>query len=395
MSMNFSALLEAVDGSSGYYGGVIRDEMPAMSLEECFAAASLGIMNTRLDSIQQTANSNAALVEATISSAGTGNTYMLHSVVEGAFDTLKAKAKAIFEKIKKFLQSIIAKLKLTIDKIRLSGHQLYTKYKDSAMLKKNFKDMEVEGYNFTATDMFTPGSKFDGGVQPLIEAVFGAEGKALDAEHPPTDEAQVKTYEDAIDKVKDLSTSEVQFRMVEQLVSCSGMSESSWQSDLKKELGMDEKKTLKHGTDFSLDTVAMLLKEPANLDKIKTEYEKLERAVDKDKTAFERKVDTAYKAIDKDRRKRTPGKTEAERTENAAMDKQMSLMTNAKDALLRLYNDGYAVINQVKTIKYNFEKAKVDQAKMIFSRMLSYKEPKGDNNSAGDFGNYVDFDVDV
>lgn len=395
MSMNFSALLEAVDGSRGYYGGAIHDEMPAMSLDECFAAASLGIMNSRLDIINGAAETNGALIEATINSIGTGNTYELHSIVEGAFDTLKAKVKAIFEKIKKFLQSIIAKLKLAIDKIRLSGHQLYTKYKDSKMLTgKNFKGLEVEGYDFTDKDLFNPASKFDNGASELINTVFGKD-VSMFMEVPPANEMDLTRYEEATDRIKDLSTSEIQLRMVEQLVSCSGMSENSWQNDLKRELGMHEKKTLKHGTDFTLDSVAALLKEPANLEQIKTEYEKLERAVDKERTNFERRMDEVHGEIEKARQRGTPGKTDAEKNANTFMDKQMSALRTAKEAELRLYNDAYAVINQVKTVKYNFEKGKIDQAKMIFGKMLSYKEPKKDNNSAGDFENYVDFDVDM
>lgn len=401
MSMNFSALLEAVDGSRGYYGGAIHDEMPAMSLDECFAAASLGIMNSHLDIISNTAETNGALIEATINSIGTGNTYELQSIIEGAIDTLKEKVKAIFAKIKKFLESIISKLALTINKIRMTGHQLYTKYKDSKMIiGKNFKDMEVEGYEFTGKDLFTPGSKYDSGVEPLIEALIGAEKKkAEDLYNKAVENYSDSAYDaakDAIDEIKDLSPAEVQFRMVNQLVTCgSSLSESNWQSDLKKELGMHEKKTLKYAKDFTLDTVAMLLKEPAELEKIKEEYETLARAVEKDRDAFTRRMEKDYATASKKIADNTPGKTEADRTNNANQSKVLGLLSSMKEELLKHYNAGYAVINQVKNIKYNFEKAKVDQAKVIFSKMLSYKEPKNDNNSAGDFENYVDIDVDL
>lgn len=392
MAVDFSTLLGLTESSGGFYGGSYYDELPNLPLDECMGVMATVTQQNWLDGLQETSRQNEALVEATVSAMYSGSTYQMHSIVESAWETFKAKVKKVFEAIRKFLRSIIEKIKLQINKIRMNGHQLYEKYKDSNLIRgKNFKGLEVEGYRFTTnTGLFPNASKYEtDDITVLLDELV--KGRNLKGSSRGNEVEEIKTETEGI---KDFSASDRQCRMAEILTGSTKLNSGTWESDLKKELYGD-KVTLKHGTDFTLDSVAALLKDPANLDAILSEYEKVENGVNRSRTAFERSVDEMVKDIQDTREPHRGTEDPKERKENDDADAYVSAALAYKDALLGMTNDAYGVINRVKNIKWNFQKAKIDQAKTIFSKMLSYKEPKNQNNSAGDFDDMVDFDVDL
>lgn len=383
--MNIANIMALTEASTGFNGGSYVDEMPHLSLTEAAGQLSMMLMESQIELSETTVANNESLVEAAVSAMQSGTPAQFDSLVEASWADIKAKIVKIMENIKKFIRSIIAKLTLAIDKMRMSGHQLYEKYKDSPNLKdtSKFKDMEVSGHKFSKNEkLFPAAAGFEADVEALIKKVGG--GKFV----VPSDfKAQLKSVDKenkgdtkVVSNLKDVSRAARVFNMAKELTGSSKITEGSWQSDLKTEL-YGEKVNLKYGTDYTVDSVAALLKEPAHLSEIKDEYIKLERAVEDYKKKLQGKLDELEREISKkeDAGEKTAG---------------LSVAVSYYNAYMSLVSDSYSTINTVKNIKYNFEKAKLDQAKMLFGKMLSFKAKK-DNNDASDVDMDIEYEIEL
>ena len=387
--MKLSNLYALSEGATGFNGGSYVDEMPHLTLTEAVGAMNEAILNDQLELHECTMRTNDALVEAAVNALSTGTQADFDSIVEMSFADIKTRVVKFFEKILKFPKSIVAKITLQIDKIKMTGHQLYEKYKNSPMLKnKKFSDMTVSGYKFSKNDkLFPAAAGFEADVEKLIISVGGgkivapAEFKASLKAEISEKSSDEKKAQKAIDGLKDISRATRVLNMAKALTGSTKLTEGNWQSDLKTEL-YGEKVELKYGTDFTLDSVAELLKEPANLNYIKDEYIKLDQAVTKYKAELTKQVDEMER--------------EAQKEDNsAAKNNGLSLCTAYFNAYISIISDAYGTINTVKNIKYGFERAKLDQAKMLFGKMLSYKAAKSDNNDAEDAEDVDDFVVEL
>lgn len=383
--MKISDLMALTEASTGYVGGNYVDEMPHLSLEECVGRLPVVILENQLE-LAETANAqNDAMVEAAVAAFSTGSQDTMNSLIEASFADIKAKIKKIFDSIIKFLKSIVAKLTLQIDKIKMSGHQLYAKYKDSPMLKEKKDGLTVQGYKFSKNEnLFPAASSFETDVEKLIKTVGGGKIMTPDefAAAYKTDikdkSKEEKKGQKAIDDMKNVGRATRVFNMAKSLTGSSKISEGSWQADLKTEL-YGEKVELKYGTDFDKDSVADMLKEPKNLNLIKDEYVKLEQAVNRYRDEIQKKVDEMER--------------EASNTDNTSeKNNGLSLCTGYFNAYMGIISDAYGTINVVKNIKYNFEKAKLDQAKTLFGKILSYKVKKED---ASDVDGIEEFQLEL
>ena len=360
--ISLDKLMNLSEAATGFKGGSIVDELPGLSLTEATAGLPVVILESQIELNESVMAQNEALVESVIVGLQSGTQADVDSLTEGAFETLVNKIKAFFEKLRKWVNSIIAKLTVQIDKMRLSGTQMLAKYKDSKMLNHSFEDLTVNGYKFEKKDPFTAADTYVGAPADLI-------AKAVpELERPQsfstgTDE---KAMEAKLDKVKETSSADRKLEFAKAMTSGIDLSNGdSWQSELKKELYGD-KVDLKHGEDFTLDSVKAMLK-GEDLDKIKAAYGKLKNAIDKD----EAEVRKAAEKFKKDNTSKTPG---------ADAPKTVTIANNYFTAYLNIYQDCTAVIGAIQDIRVNYEKAKVSQAKTIFARMLTYK--KKDNNDA-------------
>lgn len=383
--MKISDLMALTEASTGYVGGNYVDEMPHLSLEECVGRLPVVILENQLE-LAETANAqNDAMVEAAVAAFSTGSQDTMNSLIEASFADIKAKIKKIFDSIIKFLKSIVAKLTLQIDKIKMSGHQLYAKYKDSPMLREKKDGLTVQGYKFSKNEnLFPAASSFETDVEKLIKTVGGGKIMTPDefAAAYKTDikdkSKEEKKGQKAIDDMKNVGRATRVFNMAKALTGSSKISEGSWQADLKTEL-YGEKVELKYGTDFDKDSVADMLKEPKNLNLIKDEYVKLEQAVNRYRDEIQKKVDEMER--------------EASNTDNTSeKNNGLSLCTGYFNAYMGIISDAYGTINVVKNIKYNFEKAKLDQAKTLFGKILSYKVKKED---ASDVDGIEEFQLEL
>lgn len=390
--MKFSDLMTLAEASTGFSGGTIVDEMPHMSLSECAGALPMAIMSEQISLQESVAKINDQMVEAAISALQTGSMSQYDTIVEGAFETIKNKIAAVFEKIKKFIKSIIAKLTLQIDKFRMTGKQLLSKYKNSEMLNHSFDDLVVNGYKFEKKDPFTSTDTYISDPQGLIakgvpdiirpEQFASWAPKFVELDQPDAKEEADKQYgfnEARLDKINDTSSDERKLAFAEAMTNGIDMSAGSWVSDLKKELYGD-KVDLTYGTDFTLDSVKKDL-EGEDLAKIKQGYEKLLKAVNSDESALQ-------KAADKFKKDNKP--TEQGKDQN----RFISLANKYFTAYLSIYQDCTGVISTIQSIRVDYEKAKVNQAKNIFARMLTYKK-KDKNEDASDIDEIDVLSMDI
>lgn len=359
--ISLDKLMNLSEAATGFKGGSIVDELPGLSLTEATAGLPVVILESQIDLNETVMSQNESLVESVIVGLQSGTQADVESLTEGAFKTLVNKIKAFFEKLRKWVKSIIAKLTVQIDKVRLSGTQMLAKYKDSKMLNHSFEDLTVNGYKFEKKDPFTAVDS----VTPtgLITKVV-PEMQTPEQFKANTDE---KVMEAKLDKVKETSSADRKLAFAKAMTSGIELNNGdSWQSELKKEL-YGEKVDLKFNTDFTLESVKTAL-QGEDLDKIKNAYSKLLTAIDKDEADVRKAAETYAKADE----------NQPKQGENPA--KNVTLVNNYFTAYLNCYQDCTAVVGAIQDIRVNYVKAQVNQAKSIFAKMLTYK--KKDNNDA-------------
>ena len=394
--MNIAKIMALTEASSGYNGGSYVDEMPHLSLTEAAGQLSMFLMESQIDLSEATVNNNESLVEAAVSAMQTGTPADFDSLVEASWADIKAKIVKIMDKIKKFIDSIIAKLTLFIDKVRMNGHQLYEKYKDAAVLKdtSKFKDMKVEGYKFSKNEKLFPAlTEYLGkdGAEALIKKADSKFSTPSEFYKEFVGKSEKAAKSNAIDKIKDVSKRTRSYNMAKVLTGSSKITEDNWQADLKQELYGD-KVELKYGTDFTLDSIAELLKEPKNLNLVREDYVKLSAAVKNYKDDLQKHIDEIEREISK--MKEDGNKTGLDAEGNMTSVAGMSLVSSYYNAYMSLVSDSYGTINIVENIKYNYEKEKLDQAKILFGKMLSFKAKK-DNNDASDVDSDIEYEIEL
>lgn len=388
--MKIAELMALTEASNGFVGGSYVDEMPHLTLTECIGGLNTMLLESQLELAETTINQNDSLIEAAIDVMQGGSSERYEQLIEMSFADIKAKVEKIFNAILKFLRSIIDKLKVQIDKIRMTGSQLYAKYKDSKLLNKDFSKMTVTGYKFAGDKLFPSAASFDSDVEGLIKKVgsnmmlpkdFTSSIKVVTKTAKDSTTSQSISNKDSlqksIDKLKDQSAKAQALIMAKELTDVSDISEGSWESDIKKKI-YGEKTELKYGTDFNLKSIGEQLESPKNLELIKDEYKKLEAAVNKYKDELKRELDTIT----------------TDESKEGGNSEKLALASSYYNAYMSMVNTAYGVISRVKGIKVGYEQEKAKQAKMIFGKMLSYKAGK-ENADASDDQLFEDFESEI
>ena len=380
--MKFSELLALSEASTGYVGGTYVDEMPHLTLEECVSSLTESILADQISLYESNMKQNDSLVEATLSG---GN---IDTLVEMSFQSIKDKVSAFFQKILKFFKSIIAKLKLQIDKIRMSGQQLYSKYKNDPRLRTtDFSDLTFEGYKFSDKEIFTAAAKYDTDAKALVKEVISNDASSV---IDGIDSAAADAIEKATESLKDISREDRIANMAKALTGIN-VSSGSWEADVKKEI-YGEKETLRYNTDWTLSSITPILEKAPGLSKIVDEYTKIEAGVNKYKKDTMDKLEKAEKGFEEKNKKLPAGAADSEPGKTEI--KRQTAYSAYYNAYLAVINDTYSTIGRVKQIKLDYEKAKNDQAKRMFGKMLSYKGKKN-NNDASDFEDVEDFEIEL
>jgi hypothetical protein len=394
------------EAATGFYGGPARDELPGMSLDEATSYFPVVIMESQMEFQDTVAANNQAMVESVTNAIRYGSSYDAQALTEGAFDTLVTKIKAFFDKLHKWVSSIIAKLKVYIDKVRMNGAQMKSKYHGSKMLNKSFEGLIINGYDFKKANTkatFKNMDNYTGDIQGLLMTAV----KKIDPNFSsPKDfenanrskmvagDASVKAaYEDEkskIKKVKDLSSSKRKFEMAKLLVDgISGKTDDSWYEYLNKTIYGD-KVDLKAGKDFTLDDVESAL-DGVDLKEIQDQYERMRSAIASDKDELTRHVDEF-----KDWRENDSTATEDERAKRSRADtdegKYPALVNEYYEVYMSLYSDATAVVNSIEDVHMKFEKQKINQAKTIYAKMLTYKKKDTTKDDAADMFDIVELE---
>jgi hypothetical protein len=394
------------EAATGFYGGPARDELPGMSLDEATSYFPVVIMESQMEFQDTVAANNQAMVESVTNAIRYGSSYDAQALTEGAFDTLVTKIKAFFDKLHKWVSSIIAKLKVYIDKVRMNGAQMKSKYHGSKMLNKSFEGLIINGYDFKKANTkatFKNMDNYTGDIQGLLMTAV----KKIDPNFSsPKDfenanrskmvagDASVKAaYEDEkskIKKVKDLSSSKRKFEMAKLLVDgISGKTDDSWYEYLNKTIYGD-KVDLKAGKDFTLDDVESAL-DGVDLKEIQDQYERMRSAIASDKDELTRHVDQF-----KDWRENDSTATEDERAKRSRADtdegKYPALVNEYYEVYMSLYSDATAVVNSIEDVHMKFEKQKINQAKTIYAKMLTYKKKDTTKDDAADMFDIVELE---
>lgn len=387
--MKIAELMALTEASNGFVGGSYVDEMPHLTLTECIGGLNTMLLESQLEMAEDTISQNDALVEAAVSVMQGGSTEHYEDLIEMSFADIKAKVKKIFEAIKNFLRSIISKLTVQIDKIRMKGSQLYAKYKDSKLLNKDFSKMTVTGYKFAGDKLFPSAASFDQDVEKLITGVYPKvtvpseftnkinEAKKTAKDGTESTSVSNKTaIQKVIDDLKDQSAKSQALAMAKKLIGYNDMAEGSWESDVKKKI-YGEKTELKYGTDFDMKKIGEQLESPKNLELIKDEYKKLEAGVSTYEGNLQRELD----------------KITSNEGDKHSSD-YVALASAYYNAYMSMVNNAYGVISKVKGIKVGYEQEKDKQAKMIFGKMLSYKAGK-ENADASEDEVFADFESEI
>lgn len=379
--MKFSELLALSEASTGYVGGTYVDEMPHLTLEECVSSLTESILADQISLYESNMKQNDSLVEATLSG---GN---IDTLVEMSFQSIKEKIIAFFQKIAKFFKSIIAKLKVQIDKLRMSGQQLYSKYKNDPRLRTtDYSDLTFEGYKFSDKEIFTAAAKYETDTESLVAEVLGNKVATMADKASSAEE-----LEKASEAMKDLSHNERVSNMAKALTGINSLSDDAWEADVKKEIYGD-KETLKYNSDWTLSSIAPILEKAPGLSKIVDEYTKIESAVTKYRKSLESDLADNEK-VWAEQNKNTPAGS-ADQEPAKSNIKYQNACTAYYNALIAVIQDAYSTIGRVKQIKLDYEKAKNNQAKQMFGKMLTYKGKK-DNNDASDFEDVEDFEIEL
>lgn len=382
--MKISDLMALSEAATGFTNGSICDEFPDMSLSECAARLPVFLMESQIDLAAMTQQQNDQLIEATINAIQTGDQSGYASLVEGAFETIKNKIAAVFAKIKKFVKSIIDKLGVQINKVKMTGKQMWARYKDSEMLNHSFEDLVVNGYKFDKKDPFAALDSYMGDPRGLIAKgvpqcpspdKFASD--ALASHNAGDAQAAIDMHQADLDKLKEISSEDRKLAFANALLNGIDLSDgSTWLTDLKTELYGD-KVDLTYGTDFDIESVKKAL-QGEDLDKVRAGYNKLLNALNKD----EKDLQSAADKFKKDNKNTEQGKD---------LPKLISLANEYFTAYLTIYQDCTGVISSVSSTRISYVNAQVAQAKNILAKMLTYKKKK--TESADDIEGMDDFDV--
>lgn len=391
-----SELMALSEASTGFIGGTAVDYLPGMSLTEATAALPIAIMESQLEFYDMVEQNNTAMMEAVVNGIRYGgiDESALIAINEASAEGLGAKIKSFFEKILKFIRSIIEKLKFQINCIRMNGKQLWAKYKDSERARKveNFKDYKYNGYKnmLKAGDggvSFTKADAFDGekGGHDLIMIAIGSDInldnliKPLGQDYTGVDYADTesgnaaaekigKPFKDATEKLTEMDKDEIVGRMASALCGKSDL-DGSWQETIREEMYGD-KEDLEYGKDFNINQIGDLVSNPQDLEKIASEYKKFETSVNKHKSSLEKMVSAINKGRDKSS---NPGRRDVNNKASAFVS-----------AYITRLGDAYSVIADVKNLRTTYYKAANNQATTILGQLLALggkKSKKSDESS--------------
>ena len=172
--VDFSKIMALSEAANGFNGGSYVDEMPNYTLDEAVCYLPMMIMESQMEQYDSVAAQNELIVEAVVSSVQTGDNSSFESITEAGIKSLWEKAKATFEKIGKFLSTIIAKIKAFIVARKAKSEEFYKKYAEK------IDPAKCEGKTFTGYS-FEKNIKLNADIDKILGDVYGSAYAHFDA----------------------------------------------------------------------------------------------------------------------------------------------------------------------------------------------------------------------
>lgn len=379
-------LMAITESGTGFVGTSNYDAFPHLSLTEATAGLCNYLAEAKVEFMEMASKQNDALVEAAVNGIRYGS--MSESAVaeldELSFKEIKAKVIAFFDKILKFIQSILSKIKTQIDIIRMKGKQLWTTYKTQVLNNTDkYKDFTYEGYPFETKVTFTKAGKSDAdGGKELIKTVLGndVDVDTFDATIDVEGADGNNVIEKATSKIKDMSNAEIESKMASHLTGLN-LGEDGWKEELRKEL-FGEKETMKYGEDgFTADKIGKLCSEPQDLDQIAKEYEAFKKGIEKHKKEVEKEISDAEKTLSKD------STSQEDRT-------KLSLCNEYAKAYLDAVNCAVSAISEVKNIRTSYAMTMNAQAKAVLAKLINLSGKKVKKEDADMDDDFLGLDIE-
>lgn len=386
--VTYTNLRALSEGAIGYDGGSFVDEMPGISLEEAASYIPVVCLECQNELIDYTRNMNDAMVEAAVDGINYGDASRLDDLAEAGLDGLMKTIDNVFHRILEAIKSFIAKLRVHADKIFKSGEQLWAKYKNSDLLKRDFSkgDLTYNGWEFKDNGIVNKGSS-----KKVRDLVANGLGKGFPTPEKfanqlykfnvfRSDKGEIAKGSAISEDLKNMSNSERERRFAAYWTGHSGIGEN-WKADLKNEI-WGEKKEIKYGeAGFTINGIGALLTDAgAKLKAIETEY-----------TNLQKEISDMQKETKASAEKAAADAKDAEDGKNAG---KASLVSEYYSTYVGYVNQAVGVVTFVKNMAISYQKDRYAQAKGMLGRLLSYKPPKANSSYYGD-DSYDDFSFDL
>lgn len=382
--MDLSMFRAVVENGTGFVGGPAVDNHPHLTLMECMHGLAEQCLMNNMELCEAAEQRHDREVSAVYSYLTEGVSIPYADLNEANKEGLLAKIKSFFEKIRKFVQSIIKKIKMMIDRKFLSGKQFWARYgTDKSLTNVANKNIKFNGYKMEKQDPFTNSGKDTGfDRKSFIPGPEPGSVISMTAE-------QVKAE---IEKIDSDNASARAASLAQLLTGESNLSEDSWESDLR-EKAFGDKEDMEYGEGmFTLEAVKTALNSEEGFKKILDAYTKMEKAINEDEKYMRNTVvhgtgdkktytsgGNTYKSVDqhyKDEHSKADEKnSDGVVTKKAEIENEDAVTTYCTK-YLSLYNEAVSTVQKVRAIRVSYQDTRIAQAKRMLSVMISGKEKK-------------------
>ena len=339
---DIKTLMENTGAHRGFIGAEYVDRLGHLTLIEATSQLPCIVAESQIGFTTGARSIRAGLNESTI-----------QVIQESALGTLRDKIEAFFQRMLKWIRSIIAKLKVQIDRIKLSGAELFEKYADKLGKDADYRELTYEGYRFAqgSKTIFALKDNFDANIEDLVKSglqkagitkvtlphEFGIILRGLARKVPVGDtlpDDKVEAIRNEIDDITDMSRDERVAAMASVLAGRT-MSEN-WEDDIR-DAAWGEKGPIRYGTDmFSPQVIGQVLKDKY-LSECLEGYRRLEKSIQDYRSRLKGELanlwDEFYQTTDSNN---LPGNLGAQSLINRYYSVYISCVTDALGAATRL-----------------------------------------------------------
>lgn len=270
---DFSKLMALSEAANGFDGGTLIDEMPEYTLEECVSTLPVVIIESQVEHYSMISQQNDAMVESVISSIN-GASVDYDALIEASKTSLKDRFLAFLQKIKKFIVSIIVKIKALFARRKGDASKLISKY-DKIIDKNKLGGLTFTGYTFEKDVLKT---SIPGGISEIVGKIAPGLDGGLNDPKASSDQIKAMGDEDHAARAMKVAT---------EVTGISLTNKETWANDLTKELmGIKDEKNpkveMKYGDYcFTYERVKNMLNNHAELQKLLKSYQTMQSDIEK------------------------------------------------------------------------------------------------------------------